>query len=328
MVNAAAELQAVDPLYQHGSITLQGSVTVQAPAQIVLNTGTVKSVGSLSIQWNAADLQAGNRLGVVIIDQTGALKETQSGGGTVSNLAGNILVLSGDAADLAAELKSVTLYEVNGGADTVDIETFGTRGQLSDNQISVFAASGSNAGTVAATSAQQGWLASSAVLNTGTVVTSASILTSETLYWSTSGTIAGALGQSAFVKIDAIHEPLAEYGVELAPAALLGTRQSAVADVYDPAVDDGATDSGGYANNWGAVIAAAPLTGWLSDAFNPAAELTSLIVQSTTNTFNPLSGRLETTLDSLAPDPAGRSRNSTPATAPRGRPVGAVSSHR
>ena len=303
-VNEAAELEAVDPLYLTGSITAEGSVTVQAPAQLVLNTGTVRAIGPLSIQWNAADLQAGNRLGVVIIDQTGTLTATQSGAGTVSNLASNILVLSGDAADLAAELKSVVLLEANAGADTVDVETFGTQGRLSDNQISVFAASGPNAGTVAATSAQQGWLSASAVLNTGTVITGASILTSETLYWSTSGTLAGAgePGQSAFVKIDAIHEPLAEYGVELAPAALLGTSQSAVADVYDPTVDDGAVDNGGYANNWGPVISSAPI-GWLFGAFNPDAELTSLIVQTTVNTFNPLSGRLETAVDTLAPDP-------------------------
>jgi hypothetical protein len=303
-VNAAAELQAVDPLYLKGSITAQGSVTFQAPAQVVLNTGTVKAIGPLSIQWNAADLQAGSRLGVVLIDQSGTLTATQSGAGTVSNLASNILVLSGDATDLAAELRSVGLYEANAGADTVDIETFGVQGQLSDTRISVFAAGGPNTGTVAATSAQQGWLASSAVLNTGTVVTGASIITSETLYWSTNGTLngAGGPGQSAFVKVDAIHEPLAEYGVELAPAALLGTSKSAVADVYDPTADNGAVNSGGYANNWGDVVTAGPLAGWLTNAFNADAELTSLIVQSTTNTFNPLSGRLETTVDSLAPN--------------------------
>jgi hypothetical protein len=332
--NQAAELDAVYPLFLNRSITgqgPQGSFTVTAPGQVVLNTGTTKSIGSLSVQWSAADIQAGNRLGVVIIDQTGTLKATVHGSGTESNEASNILILTGNSVDLAAELSSITLNEPNAGPDTIDIETFGTAGQLSDNQISVLAAAtGQALGSINATSNLQGWVSSSAFLNNGTVITGGSVLTSETLGWNTTGTLAGTIagtspGQSAFVKIDTIHEPLAEYGVASVTGSALaadyitqnGTTggtlglsptATVVADVNMPSFDDGAFGSGGYANNPGANnvplnAVRGSLPGWLPNAFDPQTELTSLIVQSTTNTFSPSTGQLQTSVDSLVPDP-------------------------
>jgi hypothetical protein len=311
MVNVAAELEAVYPLYQTGSITAQGSFSIIAPGQIVINTGVVKPIPLLSAQWNGADIRAGNRLGVVIVDQTGILRATQYGSGTVFNQANNILVLSGDTADLAAELSSITLNETSSGHDTIDIETYGTAGRLSDTQITVLAtASGQSVATINATSNQQGWLSSSNLLNTGTVIASGSVLTSETLNWSTDGkpasTITGVTttGESAFVKIDAIHEPLAEYGVQNAPGTLLGTVKNQVASVYDPQMDNPAFPGGGYANNSGVnEVSFAPIPNWLGSSFNAVLELTSLIVQSTTNTFNSTTGQLETSVDRLAPDP-------------------------
>ena len=77
---------------------------------------------------------------MVIIDQVGVLTATQHGSGSVSDPASNILILNGNSADLAAELASITLTESVAGPDTIDVETYGAKGPLSDNQISVFAA--------------------------------------------------------------------------------------------------------------------------------------------------------------------------------------------
>jgi hypothetical protein len=311
ITNDAAELKAVYPLYEIGSITAQGSFSFIAPGQIVIGTGVTNSIPHLSVQWNPADINNGTWLGVVVVDQTGTLSATQRGSGTVSNLANNILVLNGNSADLAAELDSITLNEANSGPDTIDIETYGTAGRLSDSQITVLAAAtGQSVSAINATSELQGWLSSSALLNHGTVIASGAVIVNETLQWSTSGTLAGTIagtttsGQSAFVKIDAIHEPLAEYGIQTAPSTLLPTAMNAIVSVYDPNVDSPAFAGGGYANNPGVNdVAFAPIPGWLGNSFNPVTELTSLIVQSTTNTFSSISGQLETSVDHLAPNP-------------------------
>jgi hypothetical protein len=300
--NEAAEIDATYPLYEAGSITAEGFITASAPAQAIVTSGSNTSIGSLSVQWDTADVQAGYRLGVVIIDQTGALTATQHGAGTVADPAANILVLSGNSADLAAELSSIRLTEPYSGPDTIDIEIFGTVGQLSDNRISVLALqAGQNPNQINATSNLQGWVSSSAFLNGGNV------MTSETLNWNTTGTLAGTIsgatpGQSAFVKLDAVHEPLAEYGVEHV-TTFDGVAINAIADVNDPSVDNatGIANAGGAANNPGQGIING-LASWLAGAFDPAAPATLLTVTSTTNTFDPSNGMLETSEDILAAD--------------------------
>jgi hypothetical protein len=301
--NIAAEVDATYPLYAAGSITAQGPIAASAPGQAIVTTGAATSIVPLSVQWDAADVRAGYRLGVVIIDQTGTLSATQHGAGTVADPAANILVLSGNSADLAAELSTIKLTEPNSGPDTIDVETFGTAGQLSDSQISVLALnSGQNPSQINATSNLQGWVSSSAFLNGGNVITS------ETLHWNTTGVLAGTIsgttpGQSAFVKLDAVHEPLAEYGVEHA-TTFDGVAINAVADVNDPAVVNPGDiqTAGGAANDPGQDITLG-LESWVSGVFDPTQPATLLTVQSTTNTFNPVSGQLETSVDSLAPDP-------------------------
>ena len=249
-------------------------------------------------------------MAVVLIDQTGSLTAQQHGGGTVSNSAGNILVLSGNASDLTAELGSIKLLEPTSGPDTIDIQTYGSTGRLTDNQVSVYATVGKTVGALAASNAAQGWLSSSAVLNKGTVATGDSVLVQETLYWSTSGTVPTAdagtttVGQSAFINVVGIHEPLAEYGVEIAPGSLLGRSTAAVADVFDPSVDNPVFTADGYTNNQGMNgIAPGQLTSYLGQAFNPMQEVTAMVVASTTQTFDPSAGQLETLVNRLAPDP-------------------------
>ena len=308
MSNAAAEIAATYPLYAGGSITVMNSVAASVPGQAIVSTGSTTSLPTLSMQWSEADVDANHSLAVVIIDQTGTLRATQHGSGTVSNQAPNILILNGNSADLSVELSSLTLNETCSGPDTIDVETFGSSGQLSDNQISVLALSeGQSAGLIDTTSSQQGWTSSSAILNTGTVVSSGSIMTSETLQWNTTGALAGAVTtptatQPAFVKINSVHEPLAEYGVEDVHAVVNGVTINAVADYFDATIDNRLSASGGFANNPSNQLQWASNT-LKVDPFNPATELTSFVVKSTVNTFDPSSGKLEQSVDTLAPDP-------------------------
>ena len=255
-------------------------------------------------------MQIGSRLGVVVIDQTGTLTASQHGSGTVSNLASNILILSGNSADVAAELSSIKLLEAYAGPDTIDVETYGSAGRLTDNQISVYAAAAHKTGTVNATSNVQGWLSSSALMNTGSVIGAGSLIASETLYWSTTGTLSGTTagtttpGQSAFVKVIGIHDPLAEYGVENASGKLLGTATGAVANVFDPTVDSPVFETAGYANNKGVnKVTPNNLTSYNEQAFNAMSAVTALTVSSTRLTFDPVSGQLETSVDDLTADP-------------------------
>ena len=149
------------------------------------------------------------------------------------------------------------------------------------------------------------------MLNTVTFLTDASVMTSETLQWRTTGPLSGtitsttATGQSAFLNTVAIHEPLAEYGVENVSSIMLGTATNEVLDINDPTVDDnGACPANGYANNPGVNnVTFAPLPGWLPNSFNASAQLAPLIVQSTTNTFDPVTGQLDASVDTLTPDP-------------------------
>nr|WP_294518281.1 hypothetical protein [uncultured Rhodopila sp.] len=291
-VNLAAELTAVAPQYVNQKITASGTVTSSAPGQIIMNAGTAHSITGLSFRLSQADVLSGGRLGVVIIDQTGTLSASQIGSGTVSRIAGNILVLTGNASDLSAELATLSIYEANAGPDTVDVEAWGAQGRLSDDQIQVVATSGPNGGNLNSGNPQQGWLAAIDVFNTGTVQSSGSVLTSQTLYWSTTGTTAA--GQPAFLKTDTIHEPLAEYGVENTP--------NGVRDVFDPSIDDGAYPSGGWANNPGVNNVGFANSGWNGSAFNAASQVTALVVSSTVKAFDSVTGRLLTSVDTLAPD--------------------------
>jgi hypothetical protein len=305
--NEAAEINAFYPLYESHLITAQGAVITSAPGQILLNTGSVTPINPLIINWGSVDVQNGLRLGVVLIDQTGTLTATQHGTGTVFKPAGNILVLSGNASDLAAELSSVELQESYAGPDTLDVETYGDYGRIADNQVAVYAATGQTVGSLNATSSAQGWSASSAVLNTGTVIGSGSLVTTETLYWGTTITSSGTVdtAHSGFLRVDSIHEPLAEYGVEFASGTLLGTSHGAVADVFDPSVDNGSYETTGYANNRGVnnLQIGTPLVGGYHFAFVPMAALTAIPAISTVRTFNASTGQLETSIDTLAPDP-------------------------
>jgi hypothetical protein len=298
--NAEAEIAATYPLYAAQSITAEGSsgVTVTAPGQIVLNDGnTVTLGGNLSLTYNAPD-SATARLAIVIIDQSGTLTLTDGSGtsgtfggsGTFSGSGSNILVLNGDTADLANALNAIALTENNAGPDTIDIETFSINGQLSDNQISMFTqpAYGASDADIDATSNLQGWITSSATINNGTVV-------SEVLNWNTTNGLASPIASAAtgspppeFVKTDVVHATLSDYDVSVSNSGLLIDGDSVIGTQY-PA---------------GAVNP-------LGSSYFPALAITSLIVQTTTNTFD-ADGYLMQSVDNLvAPDNVNGSDGST-----------------
>ena len=303
--NEAVEIAATFSLYAAGAITASGSASINAPNQLVIPTGNAQSIGQLGINWSAQDVANGGRLAVVLVDQTGTLTARSHGSGTATNNNGNVLILNGTSADLAAELASVMVAEPYAGPDTLDIEVFGMQGRLTDAQISMLAGVPGQATATLATNSSQGWLSASATLNTGTVLASDAIMTHETVYWNTAPTSGTTVpGQSAFLNVVAIHEPLAEYGVKNTSSIVLGTTANAVVDIFDSTVDWAPYTANGYANNAGKNNAVSPqTTGWLKTAFNASAAVTPMVVQSTVNSFDPNTGRLLSSINNLAPDP-------------------------
>lgn len=74
-------------------------------------------------------------------------------------------------------------------------------------------------------------------------------------------------------------------------------------DIYDFNVDNPVFAGGGYANNPGINnVSLDGKSGWISP-FNAMSEVTALIVQSTTSTFDSVTGQLERSVDQLAPHP-------------------------
>ena len=266
--NDAIEIAATYPLYQGGLITAQEAITLCAPAQMLVTTGFQAAFGPISMGWDIADLSAGARVAIVLIDATGLLSATSFSSGTVSGAGSNELILNGTFGEVAAELKSLTVTETVNGPDTIDIELFGANGRLVTSQISVLSLqSPFDFGPYYFASTGQGWTSASAVVG------SSGLITSETLAWNAIDQDP-ATGAYQIIKTDAVYEPLAESGVTI--------------------VDGVARES--PANG------SLPLnaSSWNGAAFNPAGHLSSVNVLSTTMTYGSTSGLLETILDSLA----------------------------
>ena len=277
--HAEAEIAALNPLYTINSITAEGftGVTIAAPGQIVLQPGSAAFLGRLFLGYSAPD-SATARLGVVVVDLNGtfALANASSpsgtfgSSGTFSGAGSNILVLNGTTADLAMALKTIVITAGQAGPDTIDIETYGTSGILSDNQISVFATNSSTTADVVTTNAPD-WAMSSSTINQGTIV-------SETLHWDASvGPVPAGLSAD-FVKTDRVLKTLSDYDV--------------------------LPSSGGMAND-GSLLVASPYNG----SNNPAllsyfgglglvAQMGSLTVSTTVNTFD-AAGYLAQSVDVL-----------------------------
>jgi hypothetical protein len=276
--NDATEIAATYPLYQSCSITAKGPVTLTMPPQLVVQTGAAGSLGSVSLGWTAADVAAGAKLAVVVIDETGLLLATTTAGGVVSGVGSNELILNGSAGAIAAELKTLAVTETVSGPDTIDIEVFGVNGRLADGQISILAlptSGGSGAQTYTFQSADAGrpWISAIASVN------GRRIITSEGFTWNSTDQNAST-GEYQIIKTDSVHEPLAEGGVTL----VKGVAEEPLAN---PSPNSNASLSLNLAH-------------WNGAAFNPSTQLEAINVLNTVMTYGP-NGTLQTITDTLAP---------------------------
>ena len=81
MVNDDAEISSIYSLYECGLITAKGSAVLGTPSQFLLYTDVPTGITGVGVNWDIADIQAGNRLAVVLIDQNGAVTASQYGSG-------------------------------------------------------------------------------------------------------------------------------------------------------------------------------------------------------------------------------------------------------
>jgi hypothetical protein len=277
--NAAAAIAATYPLYSHRAITAADAIAIAAPPQLIVATNTAAAVGSISLAWAASDVAKGARVAVVITDQTGKLSARQSGAATVTGNGTNQLILNGGSADVAAALRSLTVIEQFAGPDSIDIETFGINGRLSDRQVSLLAvpvvpATGAQEFQFVPASPSQVWTAASASINAAHVISSIDYT------WNSPG-ISPGTGNYKLSKTVAIHEPLAEEEI-----AIVGGVARELLASPNPGSD-----------------ASLPLNmdRFNLFAYNPYSHLSSVYVSSTTITYGEISGELQSTTDRLAP---------------------------
>jgi len=275
--NEAAEIAATYSLYQSEDITVQGPVTISAPSQAIVILGSTTAMSLVSLQWATADVTAGTRVALVLMDGTGDLSASCVLGGTVSGAGTNELILNGTSVEVAAELKTLTVTETASGPDSLDIEAFGANGRLNDAQTSIVALAGSPGTSTQSynfspTSAQPWTSASVSINSSGTII-------SENFAWNS--TDQNTAGQYLLIKTDSIHEPLAESGV----AVVNGTGDEPLAD---PSPNTSAS-------------LPFSLSSYNADAFNPANQLSAINVLSTVMIYGS-NGVLQTTTDQLAPN--------------------------
>jgi hypothetical protein len=278
--NGAAEAAAITPLYQSRSITTAGAVALTLPLQAVVGQGILSAIHGVSISAGAAD-QA-NRLAVVLIDQTGSLGATPSGSATVSHDGANTLILNGTPADVAAELASLTIDETVAGPDSIDVEAFGNTGRVAGGTIDVLATSANGSLTFTPSTAgvlPQLWDSASAIINNGAI-------TGERFIWNVDdGLDAGAfIGGTTIEPVTAI----------LIDQPLLQGPLASAAGIGFPAADL----AGRPANPWKIY---GPLDG--ATAGTLAAEGVPVDIEASALTFDALTGRRQTEVDTLAPVP-------------------------
>lgn len=234
--NCAAEIAAVEPLYQLGLVTTAGSISLTLPSQLVLLQGVTIALSGVSVNGSPAD--QGNRLAVVLIDQTGTLSATQEGEATITSDGPNILILNGTPADVSAELATLTLDEAVGGPDSVAVEVFGNTGLVTEGTISVLATNPNGSATYTPngdSATPQLWDQATAQVNNGVVV-------QETMTWNATDGLSSAalIGGAIIMPIVqvAVDQPLLEEGLT-APGAV-ASLPSIILDwhtvwqVYDP----------------------------------------------------------------------------------------------
>ena len=205
--NAAAEINAIYPLYAQGAVTAKGKICIASHPQIVIATGRPTPLPFIvpSVDANSS---AGDRLALVMIAGAGFLSASPADSGTVGGSGTGTLVLNGTMQDLATILKTLTIIEPDAGPDTIDIEAFGINGRLDDIQVAVVAVPDGPQGAAATyefvpTVAGQKWVSATAS------VSASGVVTSTTLQWNTINRDP-ATDEYLSTQTIAIHEPLAQ----------------------------------------------------------------------------------------------------------------------
>ncbi len=287
IANDAAEIAATYSLYQAGLITATGDVGLVAPPQLITGLDTASPEIGVSLSWSATD--SSSQMAVVIVDATGQLSAQAMGNATVSGTGTNQLVLNGDPVELAAELRTLRVYEGVTGPDNIDIEVFGANGRLADTQIQVLSLrdpTGTVTGTIDLPSASplQTWTSGWASMNNGQI-------SSLNYTWAPSNydPVAGDYVSTQSVSI---HEPLAEPGVTY---------------INGMPVEP-------LANPHPGTAASLPFAASIfnASAYNPAASVVSLTVLASTMTYG-VGGQLDSVTMTLAPsDPVASVAGASP----------------
>jgi len=144
LAHVALEAAEITPLYANGTLAGAKGLTVStaAPAPSYVGSaldavaGAAVAVPGVSLDVSGTP-QAGTQFAVVVTDVSGTLGAAASGAGQVSSAAANVLLLTGDLADINAELASLTYQGAAPGTDTIDITTYDGAGLVDDHQLPV-----------------------------------------------------------------------------------------------------------------------------------------------------------------------------------------------
>ena len=287
IANDAAEIAATYSLYQAGCITTTGDIGVAAPPQLITQQDTASPIIGVSLGWSAAN--SSSQVAVVIMDATGQLSAQAFGNATVSGTGTDQLVLNGNPIEIAAELRTLSVYEALTGPDNIDIEIFGANGRVADTQIQVLSLSDLTeaiAGTIGLPPASplQTWTSGSASMNNGQI-------TSLNYTWAPSN-YDPATSSYVVTQNVSIHEPLAEPGVTY----INGIPNEPLAN---PSTGSAAS------------LPFAART-FRASAYNPAASVVSLDVLTSTMAYG-ISGQLDSITMTLAPsDPVASITGASP----------------
>jgi hypothetical protein len=166
LAHVALEAAEITPLYANG--TLAGAkglaVSTVAPAPSYAGSAVDAVAGApVSVPGVSLDVSgtapAGTQFAVVVTDVSGTLGATASGAAHVSSAAPNVLLLTGDLADMNAQLASLTYQGAATGTDTIDITTYDGAGLVDDHQLPVSVAAALPVTLPAGLTASAGWLA-------------------------------------------------------------------------------------------------------------------------------------------------------------------------
>jgi len=144
LAHVALEATEIAPLYNGGALVGGTGLVVSTVAPPPSYVGSAEdAVAGVAVSVPGVRLTASGTtaatatFAVVVTDVSGALGASSHGAGHVSGAGGNVLLLTGDLADINAELASLTYTGASPGTDTIDVTTYDSVGLVDDHQITV-----------------------------------------------------------------------------------------------------------------------------------------------------------------------------------------------